>query len=399
MSAGGWVTSVTKDGTENLVVAARGKRQAPQLGASSTDAAASSKALQTIMDSVKGGGKEALTAAAQALAKAAQAGAGKAGVGMPPQTAQAAALAAALAAKSSAQGQSADKFKGARSQSNRQGSAAAQNAQATTPRSAAAAGGSGTTPRTARGEGGSSSAPHTPKSAKGPAGGGSHSGGTTGADKQKREEAELQAKREQIKRDVQDAREALAKVVSKKVFEEKDFRYTRNEAHRPSGKAEEMPSRHGHVPLCGLVLMFNCHRSSFELLQGDLATLPESEAIDIKSLLSNNSLGRVKIAPEKGTPFVDRVEFPNDWKLGEDHGLEHNGLQGDGCLVTKLEWKSEKEGAAGVFTPHAAFIKVNPWLAYGCGEGARLSLRKPGATEGTACTVQRILRDDQARCQ
>jgi hypothetical protein len=33
-------------------------------------------------------------------------------------------------------------------------------------------------------------------------------------------------------------------------------------------------------------------------------------------------------------------------------------------------------------------------LIYGCGEGARLMLPKPGASEGTACTVQRILRDD-----
>ena len=44
---------------------------------------------------------------------------------------------------------------------------------------------------------------------------------------------------------------------------------------------------------------------------------------------------------------------------------------------------------------HSAVIRVNPWLAYGCGVGARLMLRKPGASEGTACTVQRILRDDQ----
>ena len=46
-----------------------------------------------------------------------------------------------------------------------------------------------------------------------------------------------------------------------------------------------------------------------------------------------------------------------------------------------------------------AILRVNPWLAYGCGEGARLWLRKPGAAESTACTVQRILRDDSVRRQ
>ena len=41
-----------------------------------------------------------------------------------------------------------------------------------------------------------------------------------------------------------------------------------------------------------------------------------------------------------------------------------------------------------------SLIRVNPWLAYGCGEGARLAVRKPGATEGIASTLQRALRDD-----
>ena len=41
-----------------------------------------------------------------------------------------------------------------------------------------------------------------------------------------------------------------------------------------------------------------------------------------------------------------------------------------------------------------AILRVNPWLAYGCGDGARLAVRKPGATESTASTLQRTLRDD-----
>ena len=73
--------------------------------------------------------------------------------------------------------------------------------------------------------------------------------------------------------------------------------------------------------------MFNCNRCSFELQQGDLTTLPESEALDLKSMLNQTTIGRVKIAPEKGTLFIDRVEFPNEWKVGDEHGLIHDGLQ------------------------------------------------------------------------
>ena len=70
------------------------------------------------------------------------------------------------------------------------------------------------------------------------------------------------------------------KSVSKKALSEetqKLNRYLRNEAHRPSGRSDEMPSRHNGVPIATTVLMFNCNRCSFELLAGDLSTLPESE--------------------------------------------------------------------------------------------------------------------------
>ena len=87
--------------------------------------------------------------------------------------------------------------------------------------------------------------------------------------------------------------------------------------------------------------------------------------------------------------------------LGCEHGLIHDGLQTDGYIDLRIDWKS----IVGTVDPtsktpteyehHVALIRVNPWLAYGCGEGARLMLRKPGASEGTACTVQRALRDDQ----
>ena len=129
------------------------------------------------------------------------------------------------------------------------------------------------------------------------------------------------------------------------------------------------------------------------MVNGDIASLPESDTIDLRSLTSGKVLGRVKITPEKGTPIEDRVEFNNEWKVGSEHGLVHDGLQGDGSLELRLDWKVEHEDT-GKTEAKVALIKVNPWLAYGCSEGARLSIRKPGGTEGRCATVQRPLRDD-----
>ena len=47
-----------------------------------------------------------------------------------------------------------------------------------------------------------------------------------------------------------------------------------------------------------------------------------------------------------------------------------------------------------VAVPLVALVRVVPWLAYGCGEGARVAVRSPGAIEGKCATVQRALRDD-----
>ena len=44
---------------------------------------------------------------------------------------------------------------------------------------------------------------------------------------------------------------------------------------------------------------------------------------------------------------------------------------------------------------YCAIIKVTPWLSYGCGEGARIAVRSPGAIEGRCATCIRSLRDDQ----
>ena len=67
-------------------------------------------------------------------------------------------------------------------------------------------------------------------------------------------------------------------------------------------------------------------------------------------------------------------------------------MQSDGFIELRVDWKTLNKSGDPV--PHVAVLRVNPWLAYGCGEGARLASRKPGATESTAGTLQRTLRDD-----
>lgn len=168
-----------------------------------------------------------------------------------------------------------------------------------------------------------------------------------------------------------------------------DVNFQRNEAKPPPGRTDDLaPSRHERVPPCRIVLMFNCYEASFALTQGDLATLSESETCDVRSLTSGKVLGRVRLSPEKGTPIEERIGMNDQWYVGSEHGLVHDGLQSDGFIELRLDWKTPHGD------PKVALLTFNPWLAYGCGEGARVGVRKPGATEGTSATVQRSLRDD-----
>ena len=75
------------------------------------------------------------------------------------------------------------------------------------------------------------------------------------------------------------------------------------------------------------------------------------------------------------------------WRFGYEYNLQHDGLQGDGSLEARVEWKDG-------LTKHVVVLRLDPWLAYGCSEGARLSIRRPGSLEGRSGTVQRTLRDD-----
>ena len=90
--------------------------------------------------------------------------------------------------------------------------------------------------------------------------------------------------------------------------------------------------------------MFNCHRSGYEISRGDITTLP-GRSLDLAPTKSLQVIGRCKIAPSKGTEFLDRVEFPNEWRVGSEHGLVHDGLQGDGELELRLDWKVEKRAS------------------------------------------------------
>ena len=97
--------------------------------------------------------------------------------------------------------------------------------------------------------------------------------------------------------------------------------YERREAHRPSGRDEaKMPSRHAGIPPTVIALMFNSYRASFELVLGELKTMPDSGAYDLRSLVTHQRLGSVKIAPVKNAPLVERVEFSDQWHRADEHG-------------------------------------------------------------------------------
>ena len=76
---------------------------------------------------------------------------------------------------------------------------------------------------------------------------------------------------------------------------------------------------------------------------------------------SGYTVGRVKVAPAKGTEFAERVEFPSDWLVGEEHGIEHDGLERRALLELRLKWKDSGKDKE-------ARLRVAPWLSYGCSE-------------------------------
>lgn len=109
---------------------------------------------------------------------------------------------------------------------------------------------------------------------------------------------------------------------------------------RPDGKPDDKPSRHRLAPPAGMALLFNPCSCHFDVLSGDeVSTVPAAEAFDLRASHSGATVGRVKVSPVKGTDFAERVEFPSEWLLGEEHGLEHDGLERRAILEMRLKWK------------------------------------------------------------
>ena len=84
----------------------------------------------------------------------------------------------------------------------------------------------------------------------------------------------------------------------------------RVDSKRPPGRLEEtMASRHERCPPATVVLMFNCFEAGFELEYGDIGTMPEAEAVEIRSIRSQAVLGVVHILPTKHAPLQERIVF------------------------------------------------------------------------------------------
>ena len=58
-------------------------------------------------------------------------------------------------------------------------------------------------------------------------------------------------------------------------------------------------------------LLFNCFKAKFAVISGDVSSLSDHDPFDLKGPRSGQSLGRIKISPEKGTPLIERLEFPS----------------------------------------------------------------------------------------
>ena len=159
---------------------------------------------------------------------------------------------------------------------------------------------------------------------------------------------------------------------------------------RPPNRLDaETPSRHRHADKpASLVLLFNCHNAAFEITAWSSSTpfdkLPGEQQFDLVSKKSRKRLGMVRLAKELGMPFLERVDFPDDWIVADEHGLDHDGWQGAATLDLELTWGKD-----------VATMRVHPWLAYGCSVGARFLVRKTTANNGQCATVQRILADDR----
>jgi hypothetical protein len=107
----------------------------------------------------------------------------------------------------------------------------------------------------------------------------------------------------------------------------------------PLSRSDEgTPSRHRLIEKpATLFLMFNSHNSAFEVTKWtgseSFEKLPGEQQFDLVSGASSRKrIAVVRLAKELGMPFLERVEFTDDWMLAEEHCLMHDGLQGSGVI-------------------------------------------------------------------
>ena len=165
---------------------------------------------------------------------------------------------------------------------------------------------------------------------------------------------------------------------------------------RPSVKPEDGPekSRHRLVTQPATIkLAFNCFNAPFKVTKWTgfdktpsipFEKLPLEQTFDLICKRAKRKLGRIKLAFDLNTTFLERVEFPDEWLLAEDVGLNNDGWQGESSLELEINWGKE-----------VATVEVQPWLAYSASVGARIMVRKVGAAFGQCATVQRLLGDDR----
>ena len=158
-------------------------------------------------------------------------------------------------------------------------------------------------------------------------------------------------------------------------------------------------SRHSIVTESAtMILMFNCFGAAFEVTNwtGSMPfVLPDEQAFDLYPAKKTGDkdkgdatlrkkIGRVGLARELRAPFLERIEFPDEWMVAQECGVQHDGWQGPGILDLELTCGRD-----------VATIQVVPWLAYSCSIGARINIRTLGSAQGQCATVDRILGDDR----
>ena len=150
-------------------------------------------------------------------------------------------------------------------------------------------------------------------------------------------------------------------------------------------------SRHKLVEeAASLKMVFNCFNAPFAVTswtgkEHPFEKLPLESSFELMLKSDRKKrVGRVKLAYTLSTPFLERVEFQNEWFVAEDYDLTNDGWQSAATLELEIVWGKE-----------VATLTVQPWLAYSASIGARIIFRKMGASSGQCATVQRILNDDR----